>query len=100
MATTSTETEAGAATEPDHTYPGKIFLFIQDPKTLLAAGYDELRVYRQKDKTKPRKEITKVGKTRICIMEGVYNYYFIDDEAEIGFIYEVDLASSTSDDPT
>jgi len=88
--TTDTDTSGG--------YEGKVYLFVQDPKSLLESGYDELRVYRQASKTKPRRELTRAGRTRICIMEGMYNYYYIDFDAEPGFVYEVDLTNS-EDDP-
>ena len=69
------------------TYPARILLFIADQKPILDAGYDTIAVERRKTPYAAWTEITKKDKDRLIIQEGVYNYFYLDEESEPGWQY-------------
>jgi len=76
------------------TYPAKIFIFIPDPKSLIDAGYDTVRLERRKKTTLSFAPVTKP--TPITIQLGVYNYFFLDELAEKSWEYEPVLQNSAT----
>jgi hypothetical protein len=72
------------------TYPAKVLLFIAEEQPIVDAGYDVIAIERRKKPTDAFTEITKAA-TRLPIVVGTYNYFYLDEESEPGWEYRAVL---------
>lgn len=75
------------------TYPAKILLWAPAPEELIAAGYDSLRLERRKSSSG---SWATTNIDAITLEAGVYNYFFLDENAVRGWEYEPVLQNSVT----
>jgi hypothetical protein len=75
----------------------KVPLFLPDPAGTLAEGYDRIIVERSKTPNGPWKQALKVNKG-LLVVDGIYNYLYVDEAADPGMWFRPVLVSSSDDD--
>jgi hypothetical protein len=83
----------------DNLHTAKVMLFVPDPATTLEEGYDRIKIERTKRGVGSTfKEVLDLDDA-IVIQDGVYNYVYIDPNAEADWLYKPFLADSTGTEP-